>query len=142
MKNEIDRLIKEAMMSGNKTELSVYRMIKTAFIKFETAEKAKELNEEAEIKILNKMVKEREDSVRMYDEAGRIEAMDAELAEIEIIKKHLPKETSKEDISLYFDELFQINNKQNMGFFIKSIKEKYPNANGKLVSDIVKEKLI
>ena len=111
MKNEIDRLIKEAMMSGNKTELSVYRMIKTAFTKFETAEKAKELNEEAEIKILNKMVKEREDSVRMYDEAGRIEAMDAELAEIEIIKKHLPKETSKEDISLYFDELFQTNNK-------------------------------
>lgn len=140
MKNEINGIIKDAMLSGNKIELSVFRFIKTAFTKFETAENAKELTEEEEIKILNKMVKEREDSARMYGEAGRVESMDAELAEIEVIKRFLPKEASKEEILGYLENIYTPDNK-NMGAYIKQIKQKYPTANGKLVSDIVKQKI-
>lgn len=141
MKTEIDALIKSSMLSGNKIELKVFRLIKAAFTKFETSENATELNEEAEQKILNKMVKEREESIRLYTIGNRPELADLEMAEVEVIKRFLPKEATAEEISLYVDELIAENPSKSMGDYIKSVKAKYTTANGKLVSEIVKLKL-
>lgn len=140
MKNEINSLIKGAMLSGNKLEVSVYRFIKNEFTKFETAENAQGLTEEAEQKILTKMVKAREDSVSQYIAGGRAELAEIESLEIEVLKRHLPKEVGEIEIKEYFAEIYLSENK-NMGDYIKQIKQKFPNANGKLIADLVKEKL-
>lgn len=140
MKNEINSLIKEAMMSGNKMELKVFRFIKNEFSKFETAENAQELTEEAEQKILTKMVKDREVSVSEYKAAERLELAEIELNEIEVLRRFLPKEATKAEIQTYLDEIFTSENR-NMGEYIKKLKEKFPVANGKVIADLVKEKL-
>ena len=140
MKNNLNDHIKGAMLSGNKVELSVYRFIKNEFMKFETAENAQELTEEAEQKILTKMVKTREDSVSQYIAGGRGELAEIELAEIEILKRYLPREVSEFDIKEYFAEIYLSENK-NMGDYIKQLKQKFPNANGKVIADLVKQKL-
>lgn len=141
MKNELNELIKQAMLSKNKVELSVLRFIKTEFTRFETAENAKELTNEAEINILNKMCKDRANSAQMYKSAGRNDLADVENQEIEVIKTFLPKEASEDEIKTYFDEIYDPANK-NMGAYIKQVKQKYPTADGKMVADIVKSKLV
>lgn len=144
MKNEINSLIKEAMISNNKVDLSVFRFIKNEFTKFETAEKKEgvsgELTEEAEQQILTKMVKDREVSVSEYNKAGRPELAQIELNEIEVLKRFLPKEPTKAEMQTYLDEIFTSENR-NMGEYIKKLKEKFPVANGKTIADLVKEKL-
>lgn len=140
MKTELNNLIKEAMLSGNRVDLSVYRFIKNEFMKFETAENAQELTEEAEQKVLIGMVKQREDSVNQYRAAGRNNLADTELAEIEVIKRFLPKEATENEINEYLDAIYSTENR-NMGEYIKQIKQKFPTANGKTIADLVKAKL-
>lgn len=142
MKEILNSLITTAMKSGNKSELNVFRLIKTEFTKFETAENAKELTNESEIKILNKMVKDREESVKQYKLANREDLVFEELSEIEIIKRFLPEDATEEEVTNYSIELISSNPGKNMGDYIKMIKSKYPTANGKLIADIVKSNLI
>lgn len=140
MKTEINSLIKEAMLSNNKIDLSVYRFIKNEFMRFETAENAQELTTEMEQKIITKMVKEREDSASQYKNAGRIDLAENELAEIEVLKRFLPKEPTETEIKEFLNQIYSEKNK-NMGEYIKQIKQKYPTANGKLIADIVKSRM-
>ena len=128
------------MLSNNKIDLSVYRFIKNEFMRFETAENAQELTTEMEQKIITKMVKEREDSASQYKNAGRIDLAENELAEIEVLKRFLPKEPTETEIKEFLNQIYSEKNK-NMGEYIKQIKQKYPTANGKLIADIVKSRM-
>lgn len=156
----IDNLIKQAMKSHNKEELLVYQAIKTEIINYKTAKNAKPYDEAAEISILKKMVKQREDSKKQYLEAGRKNLAMQEYNESEIIKKLLPASVNKSDIMLVLWEwantkgfLVQFNEnpndfsepripKKEMGSAIKYIKAKFPQADGKIISEIVKEYLV
>ena len=156
----IDNLIKQAMKSHNKEELLVYQAIKTEIINYKTAKNAKPYDEAAEISILKKMVKQREDSEKQYLEAGRKNLAIQEYNESEIIKKLLPASVNKSDIMLVLWEwvntkgfLVQFNEnpndfselripKKEMGSAIKYIKAKFPQADGKIISEIVKEYLV
>lgn len=158
----IDNLIKQAMKSHNKEELLVYQAIKTEIINYKTAKNAKPYDEAAEISILKKMVKQREDSEKQYLEAGRKNLAIQEYNESEIIKKLLPAPVNESDIysfiqsdSEYFesfrDEYILENGekvrgiqipKKEMGSAIKYIKAKFPQADGKIISEIVKEYLV
>lgn len=141
MKDKMLSLIKRAMLAKNEIELNTFRAIKTKFVEFETSKNAKELNESEEIKILNKMVKERIETASIYEENNRQELADKELAEAEIIKQYLPKEATKEEIEIFVDTLGTIT-KNEMGLFINKVKSKFKNADGKIVADIVKSKII
>lgn len=140
MKDEIMALVKKAMLSKNKIELETLRAIKTKFTEFETKKDATELTEAEEIRILNKMVKERIETAGIYTENNRPELAEKELLEAEVIKQYLPKEVSKKDIEDFVDTLLPIDQK-GMGNAIKAVKVKYPAADGKIVSEIVKSKL-
>lgn len=156
----IDELIKNAMKSHNKTELLVYQAIKTEIINYKTAKNAKPYVEASEISILKKMVKQREDSEKQYLEAGRKDLAAKEHDESEIIKKLLPKPATQSDIMLVLWEwanskglLVQFNEnpnnfsepripKKEMGNAIKYIKDILPQADGQLISNVVKEYLV
>lgn len=147
IKDILNNLIMTSMKAHNQVRTETYRAIKTAIMNWETAKEntGKVLTEADEIIILKKMVKQREESMNQYFEAGREDLANAEADQITIIKEFLPAEVTKEQI---VEALVNICNtehiacdKRNMGVLIKRVKEKLIGADGKLVADIVKSNL-
>jgi len=140
MKEKLTELIQSAMHSKNQTELNTLRAIKTKFTEFETGKGAPVLTEAEEVRILNKMVKERTETADIYVKNNRPELASKELEEVDVIKQFLPKETTKEEIESFVNTLGEFTQKE-MGPIIAKVKSQFTNADGKLVSDIVRSKI-
>ena len=141
IQNQIDGLIKSAMLNKQASALRAYRAVKTAFMEYKTAKNAKPLDEAAEINIIRKMISAREDAIQQFEAAGRLELAKAEAEEIVYLKPMLPPEVSEEDIRAYAESIIIEKGMQNMGKYVKVIKEKFPTTDGKLISTIVKSLL-
>ena len=141
IQNQIDGLIKSAMLNKQASALRAYRAVKTAFIEYKTAKNAKPLDEVAEINIIRKMISVREDAIQQFEAAGRLELVKAEEEEIVYLKPMLPPEASEEDIRVYAESIITEKGMQNMGKYIKIIKEKFPTTDGKLIATIIKSLL-
>lgn len=143
IKDSIDKMIMEAVKTKESVKASVYRLIKNEFLKYTTAKNAKPLDDATEITILQKMVKQREESIEAYKKGGREDLIVAELAEINVIKELLPEVPTKEDVVNYVNYWYPDGiEKKAMGATIKELKEKFVGVDGKMVADVVKEKLI
>lgn len=91
--------IKKAMLARQKTRLEALRGIKKEFLEARTAKGANgELTDETAVRIMVKMVKQRKESARIYEENNRPELATAELAEAEVIEEFLPKQLSAEEL--------------------------------------------
>lgn len=136
---KIDKMIMEALKAGEKIKAGVFRMLKSEFLVFKTAKNAKPLDDIAEISIIKKMIKQRQDAAKEYLEAGRLELADDELDEVEVLKVLLPAEITEEQITEAVKEVANTVEpiKKNIGVFMKAVKDKYPTADGKMVSQIV-----
>ena len=141
IQNQIDGLIKSAMLNKQASALRAYRAVKTAFMEYKTAKNAKPLDEAAEINIIRKMISAREDAIQQFEAAGRLELAKAEAEEIVYLKPMLPPEVSEEDVRAYAESIITEKGMQNMGKYVKIIKEKFPTTDGKLISTIVKSLL-
>ena len=141
IQNQIDGLIKSAMLNKQASALRAYRAVKTAFIEYKTAKNAKPLDESAEINIIRKMISAREDAIQQFEAAGRLELAKAEAEEIVYLKPMLPPEVSEEEIRAYAKSVIIEKGIQNMGKYVKVLKEKFPTTDGKLISTIVKSLL-
>ena len=147
MKNELNALIMEAMKSHDTVRTETLRAIKSAFLNWQTSKEnaGKELTEADEIQIFKKMVKQRQESVEQFIAAGRKELADAEQAQIDVLETFLPKAATEEDIARAFAEAQASNGweaeKKNMGLFVKAIKAALPNADGKMVAQVVQSRL-
>lgn len=98
LENKINEDLKQAMKSKDSVKLETLRMVKLAFGNAKTEKNAKEFNDDRALKILQKLVKDREDVADTYVKAGRQELADKELSEAQVIKKYLPEEISSEDL--------------------------------------------
>lgn len=98
---KIDDLIKEAIREKNGSKKEAYRAIKNAFLVFTTAKNAKPLDEAAEVSILKKLVKEREDSISIYEANSRNDLAEIEREQCKYIKELLPKEATPEGNLVY-----------------------------------------
>ena len=136
---KIDKMIMEALKAGEKIKAGAFRMLKSEFLVFKTAKNAKPLDDAAEISIIKKMIKQRQDAAKEYLEAGRLELADNELDEVAVLKVLLPAEITEEQIKEVVKEVANttVPIKKNMGVFMKAVKAKYPTADGKMVSQIV-----
>ena len=136
---KIDKMIMESLKAGEKVKAGAFRMLKSEFLVFKTAKNAKPLDEAAEISIIKKMIKQRQDAAKEYLAAGRLELADNELDEVEVLKVLLPAEITEEQIKEAVKEVANTTEpiKKNMGVFMKEVKAKYPTADGKIVSQIV-----
>lgn len=141
IQEKIDELIKSAMKNSQLAALRTYRAVKTAFIEYKTAKNAKPLDEVAEINIIRKMISAREDAMQQFKAAGRLELAKAEEEEITYLKPMLPPDISENDIHMYAESIITEKGMQNMGRYIKVLKEKFPTADGKLIATIVKSLL-
>lgn len=140
----IDELIKDAMHQKNRERLNTLKLIKAEFLKKQTesGRKTKELTDDEQIKILLKMAAQREDSIKQYIEGERKDLADAEKEELEIIKEFIPKQPTDEELADYVTEVIKDYlsvkggnlSMKDMKPIMNIVKEKYPTANGKIVS--------
>ena len=144
-----DVLIKASMITKDAAGLRVYRNLKTDIMNFKTQKNAPRYNDAEEIKIIRKYYTKMEDAEKQYLEAGRQDLATECREELDILKTLLPEPVSPEKI---YEELwkFGIANdyiyeskliipKNMMGMAIKLMKSIFPTADGKMISDVVKE---
>jgi uncharacterized protein YqeY len=103
LKDRITADMKAAMKGGDKARLGVIRLILAALKQVEVDERI-ELDDVRVTAILDKMVKQRRDSLEQYQKAGRAELADQEQFEIGIIQEYLPEPLSDEEIDTLIDE--------------------------------------
>ena len=138
----LNGLIMESMKAHDEVRTLTLRDIKSEYIKWKTKDEniGKEMEEIDEIKILQSMVKQRQDSASIYTKAGRSELAEKELKQINVIKEYLPV-ASEEDIANAFNQIELEPVKKNMSAFVNKIKEALPTAEGRAVADYVKSHL-
>jgi uncharacterized protein YqeY len=140
---EINKLIMEAMKSHDKVASETYKLIKAKILEFKTQKNAPEYTEEAEIKLLQKMVKERKETAEIYKQNNRIDLADAELAQANVIEALLPATPTEDDVVKYINEHYPDGiEKKQMGLVIKDIKSALIGVDGSIVANIVKTKLV
>lgn len=98
MKQTIQNAMKDAMRAKDKVRLSAIRLIQAEFKRIEVDERI-EIDDARALAVLDKMVKQRRDSISQYEAAGRQELADVEIAEIAVIQDFLPTALSDEEIS-------------------------------------------
>ncbi|PID49731.1 MAG: glutamyl-tRNA amidotransferase [Proteobacteria bacterium] len=97
LKEQITSDMKDAMRAKDKVRLGVIRLILAA-IKQQEIDKRVELDDTAVLAVLDKLVKQRRESIRQYSEAGRTDLADQEQAEIDIIQIYLPQALSDAEL--------------------------------------------
>ncbi|MDE6467337.1 MAG: GatB/YqeY domain-containing protein [Muribaculaceae bacterium] len=144
--SQIDADIKAAMLAKDMSRLQALRGIKKEFIEGKTAPGSNgELSEEAALKILTKMAKQRRESARIYTENNRAELAASELAECEVIESYLPKPLTDEELTAALKEIIAKTGASSpadmgkvMGMATKALAGK---ADGRAISAKVRELL-
>ena len=137
--------LKEAMKAKDQAALRSIRAIKSAILLFKTDGSGKELNEATEIKMLQKLVKQRRDSLEIYEKQGREDLAKTEREEIEIIEKYLPEQLSEDkikEIVMGIIEQIGATSMRDMGKVMGMANAKLAGkADGKTIAGIVKAAL-
>ena len=147
MYNEmISAQISSAMKSKDNIKLSVWRAIKSEFVKFQTANANNVLTNDKELQIISKMVQQRKDSIEQYTNAGRTDLADVEKSELEILLTLLPKEATDEDIRHLIKEIFAYREEpptmKDLRDVMAAVRAEYPTVDGAKVSKIFREEFI
>jgi uncharacterized protein YqeY len=138
--------IKSAMLAKEKIRLEALRGVKKEFLEAKTAKGAEgDLTDEAAVKILQKMVKQRKDSATIYQEQNRPELAEKELEEVKVIEAYLPQQMSPEALENAIKEIIaQVGATSAkdmgkvMGVATKTLAGK---TEGRLISETVKKLL-
>ena len=135
--------LKTAMLAKDEVALRSLRAIKAAIILAKTATGAgKELSEEEEIKILQKLVKQRKDSIEIFTQQNRNDLAKKEQEEVAVIEKFLPKQLTEEELKAAITEIIASTGASGMGDMGKVMgaasKQLAGRAEGKSISNMVK----
>lgn len=148
----IDELIKDSLKNKKTAELKVYRNLKADIMAFKTQKNAPEYNEASEISIIRKYATKMEDAEKQYSQAGREDLATECREELEVLKKLLPKPVKASEIQNYIldsadymgwnkSDKIEISKKE-MGPVIKFLKDHFPTADGKIISEVVKQYVV
>jgi uncharacterized protein YqeY len=130
LKDQITEDMKSAMKAGEKDRLKVVRLIRAAIKQIEV-DKRIELDDAAVLTVLDKMVKQRRDSVEQFQKGNRNDLADIELAEIVVLEDYLPEQLSDEELDAMIDEAISATGAENirdMGKVMGQIKAKAAGA--------------
>ena len=144
--DKVSRDIKTAMLARDKVRLEALRGIKKEFLEAKTAKGGDgELSDDAALKILAKMVKQRKESASIYTEQNREDLAGEELAQAAIIEEYLPKQLSEEELTAALKEIIArvgATSAKEMGKVMgTATKELAGKAEGKAISAKVRELL-
>ena len=144
LKNQITEDMKSAMKAGDKDRLKVVRLIMAAIKQVEVDSRS-ELDDNAVLGVLEKMVKQRRDSVEQFEKGGREDLAAAERAEIEVLENYLPEQLSAAELAALVDEVIAATGAESirdMGKVMGQIKARAAGrADMGAVSATVKERL-
>lgn len=168
---DINTLIKNATLSKDKVALNAYKNIKSEFEKFKYAQKLpRNIDEQTQLRIISNYSKKLKDSIKQFSEARRDDLVSEYTSELEVIEKLLPKPVNESEICFElanwmiehgynfhkkstsvlkdnkisntdFEEFDPIPKKE-MGTAIKYLKSKFPTADGKMISEIIKKYIV
>ena len=143
---KITTALKEAMKSKNQTALTALRAVKSAILLHKTQKSSDgELSQEDEMKLLQKLVKQRKDSADIYKGQGRNDLADPELKEAELIQQFLPKALSEDEVKDVVKSVIEeigADGMKDMGKVMGlATKELSGKADGKTISQIVRKNL-
>jgi len=138
--------MKEAMKAKDTVTLESLRAVKSAILLAQTESGAKEeLSAEEEIKLLQRLVKQRKDSAKIYIEQGRQDLADPEIAQAAVIEKFLPAQLSEEEVEAVVKRIISENNFAGMADMGKVMgiasAELAGSADGKTISTVVRRNL-
>ena len=129
-----------AMKAQEKDRLSTLRMLQSA-LKNEQINSGHELSDEEAMAVIRKAVKQRQDSIEQYTNAGRTELADKEQSEMELLKTYLPAEMSDEELERGLREIIAstgAQSKKDMGRVMKEATAQYRGrADGKKIQETV-----
>ena len=143
---KINKDIKEAMLIKDKFKLESLRAIKASLTLLQTSISSQNtVNKEDEIKILQKLVKQRKESSNIYTKQNRFDLAKLEKDQADFISTYLPKQLTNQEIEAIVSKVIVESNSiglKDMGKVIGLVvKEIQGKADGKTISDIVKQKL-
>ncbi|HWV71784.1 MAG TPA: GatB/YqeY domain-containing protein [Pseudosphingobacterium sp.] len=146
LENTINQDIKSAMLAKDEPRLRALRAIKSALLLAKTEKGASEiLSEDAEIKVLQKLMKQRKESAEIYQQQNRQDLYQIEKEEQDVIETYLPKQLGREEISERIQAIITqlgASGMKDMGrVMAMANKELAGTADGRTVSEIVKELL-
>ena len=138
--------LKEAMKAKDQATLMALRAVKSALLIARTAEgSGGEVSEAEELKMIQKLVKQRRDAETIYREQGRVDLADTELAEIKVIERYLPEAMNEDDLRAALKAIIAkvgASGPTDMGKVMGAAnKELAGKAEGRIISGIVKELL-
>ena len=140
----IEEAVKVSMRERNKEKTSTLRMA-ISELKKEEIDTRKDITDEVSIKILQRMIKQRKESMSQFNEAGRDELAKKEELEIKILEEFMPQQLSEHEITEIISKVIEdsgASSPQDMGKVMGLLKSEFQgNADMGLVSKIVKEKL-
>ena len=147
IEEKINESIKDSMKEKNRLRLDSLRAIKSAILIEKTKSGSKDQIEESVVlKILQKMVKQRNDSAKIYLEQNRKELAEIEVSQANIISEFLPTQLSESELSEMIDKVIEevgAESMKDMGKVISKVNERVSGqAEGRVIAEIVKKKLI
>ena len=145
LESNINEDLKNAMKAKDQAALRGIRAIKSAILLYNTSGAAEELNTEKEIALLQKLIKQRQDSLDIYEKQGREDLAVVEREEIAVIMRYLPKQLTEEELKAAISEIIfrtGASSMRDMGkVMAEASKEMAGKADGKAISQVVKSLL-
>jgi uncharacterized protein YqeY len=143
---QIDQDIKQAMLAKQEARLRGLRAIKSALLLARTEKGAsEEISQETEIKVLQKLIKQRKESADIYKSQNRQDLYKIEAEEMEVIEAFLPKQMERTEVEAYLKDLIGkigATSVKDMGRVMGAAnKELAGKADGKTISELVKQLL-
>ena len=133
LRRRLNEALKEAMKSQEQVAVATLRLILAALKDRDIAARGKGtsdgIGDDQILEMLQKMVRQRHDSIEMYEKGGREDLSQREAAEIEVIERFLPKAMSEEEMKATVGELIdelQAGSIKDMGRVMSTLKERYP----------------
>ncbi len=142
LESTINEDLKTAMKAKDQVSLRGIRAIKSAILLYNTSGAADQLDTEKEIALLQKLVKQRQDSLDIYEKQGREDLAVVEREEIEVIMRYLPKQMTEDELKVAIQDIMArlgATTMKDMGRVMgEASKEFAGKADGKTISMVVK----
>ena len=146
LQTKIMDALKTAMKAKDSTALAALRAVKSELLLASTSGSSEELTEADEIKILQKLVKQRKESASIFSEQNREDLARPELEQAVVIEQFLPEQMSEEAVAKIVDDVIAqtgANSMKDMGKVMGMVNSKIAGkADGKTISGIVKARLL
>lgn len=145
IQTEVNEQIKTAMKAKDTVSLEALRALKSAFLLANTSGANVSMSEAEELKIVQKLVKQRQDSASIYSEQGRMDLAEPELAQAKVLEQFLPKQMSEAELTGAIQTIINSSGASSIKDMGKVMgiasKDLAGQADGKSISEVVKKLL-